>query len=521
MREPDIGAWGEDGDSVAELPSSGPSSGRSGRSSGRMRARGSVVQAPGNVSCGAGPRNRRRSTLFAFLAEEKDSSAEGGGGMLSVSSLGVSAGEPANTSKWKELRRMSMNRFRHLAGATPSRSNPASSSSAAPAPPLPAIADSAVDEAEDEDLVPLPPPPPRAAAKHDFAEVVREAVRRRPSIQEKIKRGNVRTSILATDVVPFHQQANLALYTDEAKNSREALRRHTRVCTSIKRWWLELGFQREPVGMRKAEYVALCVALARVLSPENFKEKVAREGAEREWAKDSNGQELIAYDAFQEAIFELADLWTLDISAESYVNFLNNTLEAIAPELRTSLPHRRMRRTPSPPRSPRRGFRGPTAFDVGERVLKSIEDFVSKSELLSRRNPLSNIHDPQYFGDDEMRALFGDSGPWRSRQKPAELSQLTLNLAPIGDGVPEKVRSFEPFFPRYEPLAGDAAELASSSGDEEGEDGADPWAERLRRWRLRRVYNFWELFQEAALRRESGSQTARAGGRGGGGGGGG
>eukprot|EP01043_Picozoa_sp_COSAG02_P107294 COSAG02_NODE_43304_length_376_cov_0.635379_1_plen_104_part_01 len=62
-----------------------------------------------------------------------------------------------------------------------------------------------------------------------------------------------------------------------------------------------------------------------VMEPDVFDEDVARKTAEDEWNTDSveiNGVRRVDHSAFHKALFELADIWTPEISADTYSAFL-------------------------------------------------------------------------------------------------------------------------------------------------------------------------------------------------------
>jgi beta-glucosidase-like glycosyl hydrolase len=72
---------------------------------------------------------------------------------------------------------------------------------------------------------------------------------------------------------------------------------------------------------------------------DEFEEAEAFEAAEDDWQRDSHGAEFIERTAFLDGVFELADLWTFDVSADEYVRFLRR--------VRESAPRSGLFRTPS------------------------------------------------------------------------------------------------------------------------------------------------------------------------------
>ena len=56
----------------------------------------------------------------------------------------------------------------------------------------------------------------------------------------------------------------------------------------------------------------------------------AEAAAEDDWASDSKGQETLSREAFMDAIFELADMWTKTIDPHEYVEFLGTLFGRLA-----------------------------------------------------------------------------------------------------------------------------------------------------------------------------------------------
>ena len=63
---------------------------------------------------------------------------------------------------------------------------------------------------------------------------------------------------------------------------------------------------------------------------DDFDSEQADETAEADWEVDSNGHDHLDYARFSMSWFQLADLWTEDISAEEYAGFLEDVMQCIA-----------------------------------------------------------------------------------------------------------------------------------------------------------------------------------------------
>lgn len=55
-----------------------------------------------------------------------------------------------------------------------------------------------------------------------------------------------------------------------------------------------------------------------------------RVALQEDWAVDSGGAKHLGTDAFRTSIFELADIWTLTVHAEEYIEFLEKLLMTVS-----------------------------------------------------------------------------------------------------------------------------------------------------------------------------------------------
>ena len=131
-------------------------------------------------------------------------------------------------------------------------------------------------------------------------------------------------------ITPYYLQYNPKFETTSAKELREELRTHPQIVGAIDRLWTTItGYGKFLVYtgfVEKDPYVLLSIQVQKaVMEPDVFDEDVARKTAEDEWNTDSveiNGVRRVDHNAFHKALFELADIWTPEISADTYSAFL-------------------------------------------------------------------------------------------------------------------------------------------------------------------------------------------------------
>jgi hypothetical protein len=131
-------------------------------------------------------------------------------------------------------------------------------------------------------------------------------------------------------ITPYYLQYNPKFETTNAKEMRQELRTHPQVVGAIDRIWTSITgygkFLMYTGFIEKEPYVLLSIQVQKaVMEPDVFDEDVARKTAEDEWDSDSveiNGVKRIDHSAFHNALFELADIWTPEISPDTYSAFL-------------------------------------------------------------------------------------------------------------------------------------------------------------------------------------------------------
>ena len=158
------------------------------------------------------------------------------------------------------------------------------------------------------------------------------------------------SKIVLEEGAAIWQQGDLTLYTEENVRQRAAVRQHAEVLELLHRWWstalrsmhLEKSFadmvaQPSKVGddgiveheLSKSHYVSMMKKMYRVMI-EEYDEEDAEECAKEDWEKDVRGGTALGREAFCDALFELADVWTKTCDAAEYVEFLAMLHERVA-----------------------------------------------------------------------------------------------------------------------------------------------------------------------------------------------
>jgi len=87
--------------------------------------------------------------------------------------------------------------------------------------------------------------------------------------------------------------------------------------------------QEEPPAMERKEYIVVLCKMQKALY-EHYDKAEAIEAAENDWRHDVRGGTTLEETKFKDGIFELADVWTADVSAEVYAAFLGDLFHHIA-----------------------------------------------------------------------------------------------------------------------------------------------------------------------------------------------
>eukprot|EP00899_Mesostigma_viride_P002018 jgi/Mesvir1/11817/Mv00173-RA.2 len=131
------------------------------------------------------------------------------------------------------------------------------------------------------------------------------------------------------DKVAYERQVNLDMYSEENLRRRDKLRRHPLIRRCLDRWWHAIiipKFDSDHDGyLSKWEYFLYHKALNEALNPneEPISEEEAEKMAQEDWEHDCKGAHRISMEVFQDAMFELADLWVETVNAQDYIDFLD------------------------------------------------------------------------------------------------------------------------------------------------------------------------------------------------------
>ena len=128
--------------------------------------------------------------------------------------------------------------------------------------------------------------------------------------------------------------ADPGLYSVESLQDRHALRRHPLVLTVLQLWWetaLNSMHHYDPNAheVSRDDYFDLCHLVFRALYAD-YDPGEAQACAEQDWASDCGGATTLTRERFMDSWFEMADLHTEDIRAESSAAFLHQIFLHIA-----------------------------------------------------------------------------------------------------------------------------------------------------------------------------------------------
>ena len=131
----------------------------------------------------------------------------------------------------------------------------------------------------------------------------------------------------------LRSQGNVEMYTDEALRQRSSLRSHPEIMSCIHRWWYCLlipTFDKNLNGvLEKNEYIVFhkCLNMALQASIESHSKAISPQKATQmaleDWEADSNGFGHVDLEMFENALFELVDLWTDTTDVQEYLDFLD------------------------------------------------------------------------------------------------------------------------------------------------------------------------------------------------------
>lgn len=124
-------------------------------------------------------------------------------------------------------------------------------------------------------------------------------------------------SVEQAEAIPMHLQGDVAMYTEDAVESRSELYKSKAIRREVMRWWNELHFSHRGY-IDEEEYVTLCLHLAELLDVNETAESI-RQSAHEDWKSDCRNGVRMFQREFYKAIFTLADMWTSSTEEADYV----------------------------------------------------------------------------------------------------------------------------------------------------------------------------------------------------------
>jgi hypothetical protein len=124
------------------------------------------------------------------------------------------------------------------------------------------------------------------------------------------------------------------MHTPNHTSWRMALSDDPAVVASIEKYWVALttsdATPPQNRTVSKEKYVSFAVKLCKALfGVEEFTREEAVRVANNDWTKDQGKKRTMNFAEFSRTIFEIADLWTVDVSARSYTSFLDKVFARI------------------------------------------------------------------------------------------------------------------------------------------------------------------------------------------------
>eukprot|EP00936_MAST-01D_sp_MAST-1D-sp1_P000166 g166.t1 len=134
----------------------------------------------------------------------------------------------------------------------------------------------------------------------------------------------------------YRSQGDATLYTDSNTAVRLQLRHSPLVLKSLEHFWSAFMSAHEHNVISRNEHVAVMTRVCKALfHPAEFDEGKGKAEAEADWEREQGDSETMSKEGFFDSMFELADLWTMEISATAYASFIRKLLFRIS-ELRPS-----------------------------------------------------------------------------------------------------------------------------------------------------------------------------------------
>ncbi|GAB5369927.1 hypothetical protein AAMO2058_001448200 [Amorphochlora amoebiformis] len=137
------------------------------------------------------------------------------------------------------------------------------------------------------------------------------------------------------DENPFFKQGDPSMYTLENIQRRKALKNEPKIKLGIEKFWklLEIDSNNR---LTKRGYKDLMIRICKVLRP-SFDQESALEEIDVDFERDAKGASSLSYSFFYDSMFELVDLWTVDVEPEEYQNFLDNIFVRMTIQRKTNI----------------------------------------------------------------------------------------------------------------------------------------------------------------------------------------
>ena len=129
--------------------------------------------------------------------------------------------------------------------------------------------------------------------------------------------------------VKLWEQGDATMYSQEALDERYQLRHVPEVRQMLLAWWGSVQELLEASGLEtnrlyEREYKIVFGKIYKLMMPaEDYDVAEARAAVHDDWYTDSAGVGYLTRESFCEAIFELADVWTLTTEKSEYASFLS------------------------------------------------------------------------------------------------------------------------------------------------------------------------------------------------------
>eukprot|EP00945_MAST-04E_sp_MAST-4E-sp1_P001068 g1068.t1 len=133
-----------------------------------------------------------------------------------------------------------------------------------------------------------------------------------------------------TNEVKNEESYDPSMYTDQALLKRDALRFDEDIRKALSKIYI-MTDQNRDAQIGKDEYIELSLRLQRLVIGK-VEMHSALQIANMEWDFDRQGTDFLNFDRLILSFFQLADIWTDDISKESYLKFLDDVYNSIFTE---------------------------------------------------------------------------------------------------------------------------------------------------------------------------------------------